>query len=555
MCEAFQRTVGRAPDRVALRTLSGGWRLTYRELDQWVRSVAAGLHELGLRRGDALALMMGNRPEFHVLDLAAMHLGAVPFSIYATSSAPQMQHIVENAGARLAVVERPSAHRVPVAEVLDVEDLVAVEAAGAHGPGIDFDACWRAVEPDDLLTLIYTSGTTGPAKGVEVTHANELATAYGYHAVVGFPEGADVVSYLPMAHIAERNCSHYWAQVFGFTVTVCPDPGRVFEHVRDARPAWFFAVPRVFEKLRAAVMADAGVTLREAIARATARRLGEDGPEPDPEPLRIVRERIGLDRVQAMLVGGTAVPADLIRFYHALGLPLGEIWAMSETTGLGTCNRPFCERVGTAGPPAPGVELRLAQDGEIEVRGPMVSPGYRGMPQATAESRTGDGWLRTGDIGTLDEEGCVSIVDRKKELIISSAGKNMSPSNIESELKAAAPLIGSAVAIGDARAYNVALLVLDPDAAGAFAREHGLAAQTLAELAAAPAVLEAVSAGVASANARLSRPEQIKRFALLGEEWLPGGEELTPTMKLRRKPIAEKYAAEIERLYAGPGAS
>jgi long-subunit acyl-CoA synthetase (AMP-forming) len=250
-----------------------------------------------------------------------------------------------------------------------------------------------------------------------------------------------------------------------------------------------------------------------------------------------------------MLIGGTAVPTDLIRFYHAVGLPLGEIWGMSETTGLGTCNRPGRDRLGTVGAPAPGVELRIAADGEVEVRGACLSPGYRKRPEATAESRTPDGWLRTGDIGTLDEEGFLSIVDRKKELIISSGGKNMSPSNIESEVKAAAPLLGSAVVIGDGRPYNVALLVLDPDAAGAFAREHGLGERPVSDLASEPIVLDAVRAAVARANARLSRPEQVKRFHLLSAEWLPGGDELTPTMKVRRRPIAEKYASEIEALY------
>jgi long-chain acyl-CoA synthetase len=316
------------------------------------------------------------------------------------------------------------------------------------------------------------------------------------------------------------------------------------------RPAWFFAVPRIFEKLRAAILADADERLREVIDLGLARVRGEDGREPDDAVLRELREKLGLDRLQALNVGAAPTPPEVIEFFHAIGLPLGELWGMSETTGLGTCNPTDRVKIGTVGPASPGVEIRLAADGEVEVLGDCVTPGYRNRPQLTAEAFTEDGWLRTGDIGRFDDDGYLSIVDRKKELIINAAGKNMSPAHIESRLKAASPLIGSAVAVGDRRPYNVALIVLDPDGAAAFARQAELGEHSVAELATDPRVIDSIGEAVERANRHLASIEQIKRFRVLATEWQPGGEELTPTMKLKRKPIAERYAAEIDELYA-----
>ncbi|MGX6448200.1 AMP-binding protein, partial [Patulibacter sp. S7RM1-6] len=266
------------------------------------------------------------------------------------------------------------------------------------------------------------------------------------------------------------------------------------------------------------------------------------------EPLR---RALGLDRAQALGVGAAPVPLDTLETLHALGLPVSEIWGMTEACACGTMNRPGRQRLGTVGPPLPGVEIRLADDGEIELRGPMVMERYRNRPDATAEVLRPDGWYATGDVGTLDEDGFLRIVDRKKELIINAAGKNMSPANIEATLKGAHGLIGQVCVFGDRRPYNVALIVLDPDVAPAWAAARGLDGSDLAALAEAPAVREAVAAAVEEANGRLSRVEQVKRFEILRHDWLPGGDELTPTMKLKRRPIADKYAAEVDALYAG----
>jgi long-chain acyl-CoA synthetase len=516
VCAAFQATAAAHPDAVALRTKGGAIEITWREYAERVRQIAGGLHRLGLRRGDTMALMLTNRPEFHLLDAAAMHLGAVPFSIYNTSSPEQAEFLLRDSGAKIGVVEPSFRDRMSTEHVIEVDLLDELEG----DPGFDFDAAWQAVEPEDVLTLIYTSGTTGDPKGVQLTHRNMTFTMDAYDQVLHFPRGGRVVSYLPMAHIAERNCSHYFPMAFGFTVTCCPNAREVVSYFPEVRPSWFFAVPRIFEKLKAAIESGPGVD--------------------DPAALR---ESLGLDQLAALNVGAAPTPPEVIEFFHSIGLPLGELWGMSETNAIATCNPPERIKIGTVGPPVPGVELRLADErsgdeasgrgrGEVELRGDCVFAGYRGKEEMTREAFTEDGWLKTGDVGELDEDGYLTIVDRKKELIINAAGKNMSPANIESALKTASPLIGSVAVIGDRRPYNVALIVLDPEAAANVEAPE-----------------DAVAEAVERANDRLSNVEKVRRHTVLQTEWEPGGDELTPTMKLKRKPIAEKYAEEIDALY------
>src|SRR5215213_7828464 len=317
MCAAFQATIAEHADRVALRTKGDGVRIKRGEYGDRVRRLAAGLHALGLRRGDAVALRLTNRPEFHLVDAAAMHLGAVPFSIYNTSAPDQVEFLLEDSGARIAVTEDDFADRINLEQVFTVSRLAEIEARG-EGSDLDFESGWRAVEPDDGLTLIYTSGTTGDPKAVQITHRNMLSAASSYDSLIGFPRGGDVVSYLPMAHIAERNCSHYFAMRFGFQVTCVPDARQVAAAFPEVRPAWFFAVPRIFEKLRAAILADADQRLREAIDLGLARVRGEDGREPDEAVLRGLREKLGLDRLEALNVGAAPTPPEVIEFFHAI---------------------------------------------------------------------------------------------------------------------------------------------------------------------------------------------------------------------------------------------
>ena len=566
MCEAFQITAAERPDQVALRTIADGVSITFAQYAERVRRLAAGLHALGVRRGHTVGFMLTNRPEFHLIDTAAMHLGATPFSIYNTSSPEQIAYLLSDAGNRVFVVEAAFLDRARAATELggQVEHLVVLDGAAdgaiafseleVHEPPADFDfeAAWRAVQSDDLLTLIYTSGTTGPPKGVQLTHGNELAECRGVDAI-GRPEpGGSVVSFLPHAHIADRGLSHYANMAWGHTVTCCPDVTQVFAHVADAHPTFFGGVPRIWEKLKAALEAGFDPSTRAAVDRGVERVRSGSGAPADPADEAVyaaIRAKLGLERCDWYMIGAAPSPLEVLEFFAAIGIPIGEVWGMSETTSIATMVPRWDLRLGTVGPTIPGVEVRLADDGELLVRGATVMAGYRNQPEKTAETIDPEGWLHTGDVAEIDADGFVKIVDRKKELIINAGGKNMSPANIEQQLKQGSPLIGQAVAIGDGRPYNVALIVLDPDASAAFAGQHGLADPSPEAMSADAVVLEEVSAGVERANSHLSRVEQIKRFKVLPCDWAPAGDELTPTMKLKRKPISEKYAGEIEALY------
>ncbi len=502
---AFRFTVDRVPGRPALRMRGSDEQLTWAQLRDRVDELAGGLHALGLRRGDTIALMIGNRPEFHICDLAAMTLGAIPFSIYQTSSPEQIQYFLEDSGARIAIVEPVHAPRfmqaaanVPAFAQLIVTDgeappdAIMLDEASAACPGdFDADAQWRAVEPADLLTLIYTSGTTGPPKGVMLTHANLMAATAGLNEQVELPDGGRVISWLPSAHIAERGAHHYLPIVYGMTVTSCPNPREIIAVLPEVRPNWFFAVPRIWEKLKAgleamveALPAPQREATEAALAAAIEKVRLEQRGEPVPEELEAqvaaadetifsrLRAQLGLDEVSAINVGAAPTPVEVLEFFHAIGLRLSEIWGMSETCGAGSVNPRDRMKLGTVGTAAPQVELRLADDGELLVRSPVVMSGYFNMPEKTAETIDADGWMRTGDVGEIDEDGYLKIVDRKKELIISSGGKNMSPANIEAALKAASPLIANACTIGDARPFNTALIVLDADFAPVWAKTH-----------------------------------------------------------------------------------
>jgi len=582
---AFRFTVGRVPDRAALRMRGSTQELTWAQLRDRVDELAGGLHALGLRRGDTIALMIGNRPEFHICDLAAMTLGAVPFSIYQTSSPEQIQYYLENSGARMAIVEPVHAPRFQeaAANVDTFEQLIVTddeapdgtvtldEAFAACPEGFDADEHWQAIESDDLLTLIYTSGTTGPPKGVMLTHGNLIAATAGFNELVEFPDGGRVISWLPAAHVAERNAHHYIPIVFGMTVTSCPNPREIIAVLPEVRPHWFFAVPRIWEKLKAGLEAMVEALppeQREGIEAALAAsvqkvRLEQRG-EPVPAELEEqvaaadeaifskLRVQLGLDEVYAINVGAAPTPVEVLEFFHAIGLPLSELWGMSESCGAGSVNPLDRMKLGTVGTAAPLIDLKLADDGELLLRSPVVMKGYFNMPEKTAETIDDEGWLHTGDVAEVDEEGYFKIVDRKKELIISSGGKNMSPANIEAALKAASPLIGNACTIGDSRPFNTALIVLDAEYAPVWAQTHGISETSLEELARSDQVRAAVAEGVEAGNAKLSNVEAVKRFHIIEGDWLPGGDELTETMKLKRKPIAEKYAEVIDGLYAAP---
>jgi long-chain acyl-CoA synthetase len=583
VAEAFRITAAQRAEQVAIRTKGDAFTITWGELRERVDALAGGLAKLGVGRGETVALMLSNRPEFHLCDLAAMMLGATPFSIYNTYSPEQVSYLLSDAEAKTLICEQqylaqvlqarkqaPSLQNVIVVDGEAPQGTLALSDVEGADPDFDVEQSVARLRGSDVLTLIYTSGTTGPPKGVQLIHRNLLAAVEGLEELIEFPEDGRVISWLPAAHVAERNAHHYLPVVFGLQITCCDDPRQVLSYLPEVRPSWFFAVPRIWEKLKAGLetmLAAQGDEQRQRVQAALDAalrkvRLEQSGQEvpaelaeqvgkADAEIFAGLREMLGLDQIEAINVGAAPTPVEVLEFFHAIGLPLAELWGMSETCGAGTCNPRDRIKIGTVGPPAPGVQIKLDSDGEVLIKSDVVMPGYRNLPEKTRETFTDDGWLRTGDIGELDEDGYLKIVDRKKELIISAGGKNMSPANIEAALKTASPLIGQACCIGDGRPYNTALIVLDPDFAPAWAATQGIAAGELAQLAHDERVRAAVQEGVDTANEKLARVEQIKKFTIVEGDWLPSGDELTPTMKLKRKPIAEKYAGPIDAMYNG----
>jgi long-chain acyl-CoA synthetase len=515
--EAFLATVEDRGDAPAILDANLETVLSWRDYGALARRAATGLAAMGLCRQQTVGLLLRNRSEFHVADAGALLLGATPFSMYNTSAPEQLAHLISDAGCRIVITETAFLDRLRAAleyqpntveHVIDVgskawSDLLAAAEIG-HTPPVD---------PHDLATLIYTSGTTGPPKGVELTHHNVLTMAAEMADLIGAKPEHCAISYLPMAHIAERACTHYLPMAVGFSVVCCPAPGEVVQMLPRVRPHLFFSPPRLWEKLRTAVAAD----LAAGVDRAK------------------IRRRLGFGELVTALTGAAPCPPGLIDFFASLGIELREVYGLSETSGVVSLAPAGDVRAGTVGPPLRNAQVRTANDGELLVRGPLVMAGYRNQPAATAAAIDGDGWLHTGDIARITADGHLRIIDRKKELIINAAGKNMSPANIEARLTESSPLIAQACAIGNGRPYNVGLIVVDPTVAATYASDEALRAE--------------VQAGVDSANARLARVEQIKRFAILTDEWLPDSAELTPTMKLKRRPIERKYAAAIDALY------
>jgi long-chain acyl-CoA synthetase len=572
----------------------GAWHtLSWREYRERVAEVAMGLAGLGVGAGDFVAIMATNRPEHVQADQAAVHAGATPTSFYLSLAPEQIRYVAGHCQAKVAVLEdRDMLKRWQELR----EDLPALQhvvlldgAQEGDGPGVlgwdelvrrgrealaadrsAFEERRRRVGPEDTATLVYTSGTTGPPKGVLLTHHNLLYECTALDRLTGLaPEGSSV-SYLPLAHIAERVLSIYGPLTMRTHIWFCPEPTQAVEYVREARPTLFFGVPRVWEKVRAGIQAKLAAEENER-KRKIAERAVETGLEvvrrqqrgqPVPFGLRArhavlerlvlakVRNAIGLDRCRFASSAAAPLAVDVAEFFAALGLPLVEVYGMTETTGVAAGNRPGKVKIGTVGPALAGVEVRLADDGEVLVRGPVNTPGYFKDPDATAALVDGDGWLHTGDVGELDDDGYLKIVDRKKELIITSSGKNLSPANVEGLLKEH-PLVGQALVYGDNRPYLVALVVLDHEVAPAWAARNGLGTADLAALAGHEQVLAEVRLAVDAANQRLARIEQVKRFEVLPVEWTAESEELTPTLKLRRRIIHAKYSERIDALYQG----
>jgi long-chain acyl-CoA synthetase len=582
----FVENVAKNENVIALRARreDGTYReLTFKQYADQVARCAAGLKALGFGPGQRLVLMLRNRPEFHVADMAAYFCGGTAVSIYNSSSSEQIKYLVNHCEATIALADDRAFLQRFLAIRDELPTLRHIGVLGADAPEgvfrwealvdlepIDLASAARIAKPEDLATLIYTSGTTGPSKAVMLTHKNVVSAITSVeqlnqdHPVLSNPAGIRVVSYLPMAHIAERNTSHYFASLLGHEVTCCPEATQLAMYLREVKPQLLFGVPRVWEKLYGGIQAavsgdperakklkeavDAALPLVEKIKAGTATDQ-EKGIYQflDDVAFKNLRALIGLDQCVLAVTGAAPMTRELQLWWRAIGVPISDVYGMSENCGAMTWT-PHAAKPGTVGKAVPGLEVKLGEDGEIMCRGPMVTSGYLKEPEKTAEAIK-DGWLCSGDIGKVDDEGYIRIVDRKKELIITAGGKNISPANLEASLKSI-PLIGQACAIGDDKPFVSALLVLDPDVAKAWAARRGIADASLAELAKHPDLVAEVESGLPQAMASFNGAEKVKRVRILGADWLPDSEELTPTSKLKRRAIHAKYAAEIDEMYA-----
>jgi long-chain acyl-CoA synthetase len=596
VCTLFADAVSKWGDKPALHWKEDGeWRsLTWKGYRDEVAAVTLALRSMGFGSGQFGLIMARNVPEHVIADLGIVHAGGAAVSVYNSLAPEQIEYLANHSEATIAFVEDEGflAKFLAIrASTPHLKHLVLIRGSAPEGvlswgslvaegkelyakSPTDFAAAARAVDPEDPISLIYTSGTTGPPKGVMYSHNNVTWTLESQSRSferAGRPfRGQTLISYLPLAHVAERFASQWHGIYNGHEVWFCPDLNLLLPCLLDARPTSFVGVPRVWEKLMAGLQAGLAAepdeakrqmaqgALAAAISAYRQRRDGQAVPDElaavveRAQPLfMLLRSKIGMDKCTFAVTTTAPCRPEVHEFWAAIGMPLFEVWGMSELTGPATQVPGNDHQAPSIGKAIAGVEVRLAEDGELLVRGGNVMVGYYRDPEKTAETIDADGWVHTGDIAVLEPNGHFRIVDRKKELIINSAGKNISPANLEALAKSS-PIIGQAVAIGDGQRFISVLLVLDPQVAPAWAKAHGIDASSMAELAEHPAVVDEVRRALTQANTHISRVEQFKRFTILPAEWSPESEELTPTMKLKRRVIHSKYQAQIEAMYAEP---
>jgi len=589
----FWARVESQPERPALRHHEGGeWKpLDWGEYGHRVEETAAGLTTLGIEHGDRVGLLSSNRPEWHISDLAILSVGGVTVPVYPTSSSSQVAYVLHDSGARVCFVDNPEQLSKVLLHLDDLPSLERIIGLMPF-PGFDRDATMidlarlrsdgRAVlndtpgavserveqiGSDDIATLVYTSGTTGPPKGTVLTHGNIEWTITAVESMVGLTPDDRLLSYLPLSHIAERVVSHVGQIVSGGETWFAQSLATVPEDLRACRPTIFFAVPRVWEKFHDAMLDQIAAKprpIRALIERyielgLASVKASEGGPPLTSKQQRLhsmldrtigakLRQKVGLDLARIVVSTAAPIHPDLVRWFHALGVPIAEVWGQTEDCGPATINPPAAIRIGTIGKPLPGLAIRIADDGELLVRGGSVCAGYYGRPDATAELIDADGWMSTGDLGAIDADGYVSITGRKKDLIINAAGKNISPSEIESRL-GMEPLVGQAVVVGDGRKYLVALMTLDPDDAADWAADHGAFAD-IANLVNDPQLKAEVGEAVERVNREHAPVEQIKHWRLLPKSFTVEGGELTPTMKVKRSVVIDHNTDAVDEMYA-----
>lgn len=569
----------------------GEWTsLSWKQYRQTIHQVAAGLQSLGVGEDEFVGVMASNRPEHTIADYAAIHTGATAVTIYSTLAANEIQYIADNNKATVAILENldymkrweeirselPNLRYIVLmsgAENYDTADWVLswdeLIARGIKRLEEDPESVTRsaaALEPDHLATLIYTSGTTGTPKGVMITHKNVVWTAECLRRAANLDIGSErMVSYLPLAHIAERLATHYMCTYIGAQVWFCPNLGAVLEYIQAAQPTIFFGVPRVFEKFHARMVVNfaneegiKGKLLDMALSsnkkRVEAEKEGKSGPMMagvlDSVVLSKVRERLGMGEVKLAITAAAPIHVELIEFFHTIGIPLFELYGMSETTGPATTNLPGANKFGSVGPALPGVEVKIADDDEILMRGGVITAGYYKLPEATEESYSAEGWLHSGDLGKVDEDGFLWIVGRKKDIIITAAGKNIAPALMETML-GNHPLISKAAMVGDRRKFLSMVIALDGEEAPGWAESNGVPYEDLATFSEREDVRAEITRAIEAANSQVARVEQIKKWIVVPDDWTPESGELTPSLKLKRNVVLDQYADEIEGLYTG----
>ncbi len=590
----LDRNAERSPDHPAQLWASNGdvHTRSWSEYRQQVVEAAAGLHSLGVAKGNFVAIMGSNRPEHGVADLAAVYAGGVPVSIYNTLATEQIQYIAHHCKARVAVVENqeylerwqeawadlPHLTHIVMMDhssateddrIMSWEDLIAAgkEALAAQSDLVEQTSA--AVSQDDLATLIYTSGTTGTPKGVMISHRNVLWTLGCVERTLALQEHMRIMSYLPLAHIAERMASHYMSLWWVGSVRYVPELTQVAEAIGQTRPHVFFAVPRVWEKFHAGLMArvKAEPNKRRRALALGAIELAIESQKAEQEGRRLgmmdrlklklfdrilfskrFRTGLGLDQLLVAVSGAAPISSELLMFFRGIGIPVFELYGMTESSGPGTSNVEGANRIGTVGKAMAGVELSLAEDGEIRMRGGLITEGYYRDPERTAATFGEDGWLHTGDLGQIDDHGYLTIVGRKKEIIITAGGKNIAPARLENLINKH-PLVAQSCVVGEGRRYLTLLVALDPNMAPGWADSQGLTFEGFDEFTRLAQVREEIGQVVESANTRVSRVEQARRWTVVSEAWSPETGELTPSLKMKRDVVLEQYSVQIEELY------
>ena len=572
--------------RAALHdNVSGTWRtINWKKYNQATKAFAKALLTLGVDSGQAVAILGANRPEWVISALGAMRIGGISAGIYTSCSAEEIGYVVEHSECPVLVVENleqldrvqavwdtiPTLSHVVMMRGVEVPDdprVLGWDDFLASGSEIDDDELVRrldALAPDQVADFIYTSGTTGPPKAVMLTHENLEWTARTIGSQVHLGPDEVGLSYLPLSHIAEQTASLLMALVFGYQVYFCHDGLQLADYLKEVRPTFFFGVPRVWErfeagikgrlaeaegpkaKIAAAAQATASKYIAEVNAGRTPNKLLEvQYKASNKVVLSKVHNALGLDRCRLFVSGAAPIPASSLEFLASVGITVTELYGQSEDSGPTSTNLPGANKFGTVGRPLVGVEVKIADDGEVLVRGKNVFVGYYKNEAATAETLV-DGWLHSGDLGSIDSDGYLSIIGRKKDIIITSGGKNIAPQNIEEAL-AGIDIVGTPVVIGEQQRFLVALLTLEPEAAARFASEHGLDVATMHDSLEVRSHLE--SAITNQVNPLMARVEHIRNFVVLPNEFSTDGGELTPTFKVKRNVVNEKYGAEIAAVY------